>query len=94
MARPRCLKKKKNVAIISWGAHSDSEGQTGTSGRKSPLTTEGCNCAEHAAVHHALRFARMITSHTCDFGRITAVVQYVEHLVPREAPIRVRRYQH
>jgi hypothetical protein len=57
------------------------------------LTSEGRDRTEHAAIHHALRFARMITPHTCDFGRVTAIVQHVEHLVPWEAPVRVRRYQ-
>lgn len=58
------------------------------------LTSEGRDRTEHAAIHHALRFARMITPHTCDFGRVTTVVQHVEHLVPWEAPVRVRSYQH
>ena len=58
------------------------------------LTSKGRDCAKHAAIRHALRFARMITPHTCDFGRVTAVVQHVEHLMSWEAPVGVRRYQH
>lgn len=58
------------------------------------LTTEGCNRAEHAAVHYAFRLAGMIASHTCDLGRVASVVQYVKYLVTREAPVRVGSYQH
>ena len=66
----------------------------GRSEKEWALTAEGCNRAEHATVHYAVCFAGMIASHTCDLCRVTPVVQYVKHLVTREAPVRVRRYQH
>lgn len=80
------------IIIVRKGPDSEMNGEGDGDGQG--LTSEGRDRTEHAAIHHALRFARMITPHTCDFGRVTAVVQHVEHLVPWEAPVRVRRYQH
>ena len=58
------------------------------------LTSEGCDRAEHAAIHHAVRLARVITPDTCDFRRVSAIVQYVEHLVTRGTPVRIGRHEH
>ena len=80
------------VIIVRKDPDSDSDWEMDGDGQG--LTSEGRDRTEHAAIHHALRFARMITSHTCDFGRVTAVVQHVKYLVPRQAPVRVRRDQH
>jgi hypothetical protein len=62
--------------------------------RPGGLTTEGRNGAEYAAVQYALGLPGVVAPHTGNFGRVATVVQYVEHLVPRETPIRVRRYKH
>ena len=38
-------------------------------------TSEGGDRAEHAAIHHAFRLARVIAPDTCDFRGVGAVVQ-------------------
>ena len=60
-------------------------------GGKKKLTAEGGERAEHATVLHALWLAWVIVAHTCDFSGVGAVVQHIQHLVTREAPICAQR---